>query len=232
VEVQVLSKKGFDAIFGGDAGGTAGVTLGPDLMAVPDTVATKSTPDDDDTLAHEVVHIQDERIGGDRVDLVPTYLQEGKAYVLGDSYPISLHEDGNDPALKSVAQQVGHVTAKQAQDVMDHYRDPEAEEDPNRDGFRDETTGALYVEYLRTRLNGTGVSDTIPRLAKVISGVGQGASYEDAFKKQFGVSVKDSEQGFVKYVKDTEGRPANRLEGTLWRKYLPAQAEVPARKAA
>jgi len=230
VTVQVLSKKGFDAIFGGDAGGTAGVTLGPDLMAVPDTVATKSTPDDDDTLAHEVVHVQDERIGGDRVDLVPTYLQEGKAYVLGDSYPISLHEDANDPALRSVAKQVGGVNAKQAQDVIDHYRAPEAEDDPSRDGFVDETTGALYVEYLRTRLNGTGVSDTIPRLAKVISEVGKGATYEDAFQKQFGVSMKDSEQGFVKYVKDTEGKPAERLKGTLWEKYLPAQAA--ARKAA
>jgi hypothetical protein len=232
ITVEVLSKKGFDALLGGDAGGTAGVTLGPDLMAVPDTVATKSTPDDDDTLAHEVVHVQDERIGGDRVDLVPTYLQEGKAYVLGDSYPIALHEDGNDPVLGTVAKQVGGVTAKQAQDVIDHYRDPEAEEDPNRNGFVDETTGALYVEYLRTRLNGTGVADTIPRLAKVISDVGKGASYEDAFKKQFGVSVKDSEQGFVKYVKDTEGRPADRLDRTLWRKYLPAQVQEPARKAA
>src|SRR5439155_21583416 len=41
ITVEVLSKKGFDAVLGGDAGGTAGVTLGPDLMAVPDTVATK-----------------------------------------------------------------------------------------------------------------------------------------------------------------------------------------------
>src|SRR6185295_7910291 len=153
-------------------------------------------------------------------------------YVLGDSYPIALHEDANDPALRGVAQQVGNVTAAKAQDVIDHYRDPEAEEDPSRDGFVDETTGALYVEYLRTRLNGQGVSDTIPRLAKVISDVGKGASYEDAFKKQFGVSVKDSEQGFVKYVKDTEGRPADRLKGTLWQKYLPTQAEQPVRKAA
>ena len=234
VTVEVLSKKGFDALFGGDAGGTAGVTLGPDLMAVPDTVATKSTPDDDDTLAHEMVHVQDERIGGDRVDLVPTYLQEGKAYVLGDSYPIALHEDANDPALRGVAQQVGNVTAAKAQDVIDHYRDPEAEEDPSRDGFVDETTGALYVEYLRTRLNGTGVSDTIPRLAKVIGEVGKGATYEDAFQKQFGVSMKDSEKGFVKFVKDTEGKPAERLKGMLWEKYLPARAaaEAPALKAA
>lgn len=231
VTVEVLSKKGFDAIFGGDAGGTAGVTLGPDLMAVPDTVATKSTPDDDDTLAHEVAHVQDERIGGDRIDLVPTYLQEGKAYVLGDSYPIALHEDASDPALRSIAKQVGGVTADKAQDVMDHYRDPEAEEDPSRDGFVDETTGALYVEYLRTRLNGQGVSDTMPRLAKVISEVGKGATYEDAFQKQFGVSVKQSEQGFVKFVKDTEGKPAERLKGTLWEKYLPA-AQAPALKAA
>src|SRR5262249_23035050 len=90
IVVEVLSKKGFDAVLGGDSTGVAGVTLSPDLMAVPDTVATKSTPDDDDTIAHEVSHVQDERQGGNRIDLVPTYLQEGKAYVLGDSYPIAL----------------------------------------------------------------------------------------------------------------------------------------------
>jgi hypothetical protein len=170
-----------------------------------------------------VVHVQDERVGGDRIDLVPTYLQEGKAYVLGDRYPIALGQDAGDPALPAVAKQVGHVTAEKAQDVMDHYRDPEAEEDPTRDGFVDETTGALYVEYLRTRLGGQGTADAVPKLAKVISEVGKGATYEDAFQKQFGVSVKDSEKGFVKFVKDTEGDPAARVKGTLWEKYLPAQ---------
>lgn len=219
--VEVLSKAGFDKVLGGDSTGVAGVTLGANLMAVPDDLASRQNPDDDDTIAHEVSHVQDFRQGGRGLDTqVPIYVQEGKAYSLGDMYPIALHEDGKDPVLGRIAKELGGITAAQAQDVMDNYRSPDAESDPSRDGFRDETTGALYIQFLKSRLGGKGFADAIPRMAQVISDVGNGAKYDDAFKKQFGVSSKDSEKAFVQYVKDTEGKPAERLKGTIWAPYL------------
>ncbi len=221
VTVEVLSKGGFDAVLGGDSSGVAGVTLDANHMAVPDDLLARNNPDDDDTLAHELGHVQDFREGGRALDKqIPIYLQEGKEYVLGDEYPIALHEDGSDPALPHIAKQVGSVTGDQALDVMQHYRTPDAESDQSRDGFRDETTGALYVEFLATRLNGKGVPDAVSRIAQVISDVGTGAKYDAAFQKQFGMSSADTEKAFVDYVKSTEGKPAERLQGTIWAPYL------------
>jgi len=222
ITVEVLSKAGFDKLLGGDSTGVAGVTLDGNTMAVPDDLINRQNPDDDDTLAHEVAHVQDFREGGRNLDNVPIYVQEGKAYSLGDMYPIALHEDGKDPVLNRIADSLGKLTGAQAQDVMDHYRTAADETAPGRDGFRDETTGALYIQFLKTQLGGTGKADAIPRMAQVIADVGKGAKYDDAFKKQFGVTPKQSETAFVKFVKDTEGRPEARLKGTVWGPYLKA----------
>jgi len=222
ITVEVLTKAGFDKLLGGDSTGVAGVTMDANTMAVPDDLTSRQNPDDDDTIAHEVSHVQDFREGGRHLDDVPIYVQEGKAYSLGDMYPIALKEDDKDPVLGGIADSLGKLTGAQAQDVMDHYRTAADESAPGRNGFRDETTGALYIQFLKTRLGGAGKSDAVPRMAQVIADVGKGIKYDDAFKKQFGVTPKESEAAFVKYVKDTEGKPAERLKGTVWAPYLKA----------
>lgn len=215
--VEALTKAGFDQVLGGDSTGTAGVTMGPNLMAVPENLTSSTNPDDDDTIAHELVHVMDFREGGNKVDHVPIYLQEGHAYTIGDLYPIHEGKDAQDPVLGGIARSLTKVTADQARDVMDHYRDPSAESDPNRDGFRDETTGALYVNFLKSQL---GFEDVLPRIAQVVQDVGKGSDYDTAFKKQFGISSTDSENKFVQFMKDTENKPEARLEGTIWEPYL------------
>ena len=218
--VEALTKSGFDKALGGDSTGVAGVTMGPDLMAVPENLTSSTNPDDDDTIAHELNHVMDFREAGNGIDSIPVYEQEGKAYTVGDTYPITEGKDKSDPVLRGVGEELSKITGAQAADVMKNYRDGSAESDPSRDGFRDETTGALYVQYLQTRLGGKGVPDAVQRLAQVTADVGTGQSYDSAFQKEFGVSSKSTEDAFVKYVTATEGKPSERMSGTLWAPYM------------
>lgn len=219
LQVDALTKSGYDQLLNGDSTGVAGVTMGPNLMAVPENLAQSTNPDDDDTIAHELNHVQDFREAGDGIDNIPVYEQEGKAYTMGDSYPIHLGTDGKDPVLADVGNFLTTVTGDQAREIMDNYRDGSAESDPSRNGFRDETTGALYVQFLKTQFQG-GSPDAVQKLAQVTSDVGTGMSYDAAFQKSFGASSKSSEDAFVKFVTDTENDPAARMKGTLWEPYL------------
>ena len=219
--VEALTKAGYDKALGGDSTGVAGVTMGPNLVDVPENLADSTNPDDHDTIAHELNHVQDFREAGKGIDKIPVYEQEGKAYLMGDSYPIALGEDKKDPVLGQIGNYLTKLTGTQARDVMDNYRAGSAEGDPSRNGFRDETTGALYVEFLKLHYNG-GSSDAIQKLAQVTSEVGQGKSYDAAFQDQFGTSSKSSEDAFVKWVTDTEKDPTARMKGTLWEPYMTA----------
>jgi hypothetical protein len=219
LQVDALTKSGYDKLLGGDSTGVAGVTMGPNLMAVPENLAQSTNPDDDDTIAHELNHVQDFREAGDGIDKIPVYEQEGKAYTMGDSYPIHLGTDYKDPVLGDVGYFLTSVTGSQAREIMDNYRDGSAESDPSRNGYRDETTGALYVQFLKTQFQG-GSPDAVQKLAQVTSDVGTGMSYDAAFQKSFGASSKSSEDAFVKFVTDTENDPAARMKGTLWEPYL------------
>lgn len=222
LEVDALTKQGYDKLLGGDSTGVAGVTMGPNLMAVPENLAQSTNPDDDDTIAHELNHVQDFREAGDGIDKIPVYEQEGKAYTMGDSYPIALGTANKDPVLGEVGNFLTTVTGAQAREIMNNYRDGSAESDPSRNGFRDETTGALYVQFLKTQFQG-GNPDAVQKLAQVTSDVGTGMSYDAAFQKSFGASSKSSEDAFVKFVTDTEKDPAARLKGTIWEPYVNAK---------
>ena len=187
-------------------------------------LTSSTNPDDDDTIAHELSHVMDFRAAGDGIDKIPVYEQEGRAYTIGDTYPITEGKDKSDPVLRGVGEELAKITGAQAADVMKNYRDGSAEGAPGRDGFRDETTGALYVQFLKTRLGGQGVPDALQKLAQVSADVGQGLSYDKAFQKEFGVTSKSTEDAFVKYVTATEGKPAERMSGTLWAPYMDLSA--------
>lgn len=208
--VAVLSGPGFEALTGDESGSVGGVTISADTFVVPDRVLGRATAQDQDTIAHELGHVQDLREAGARIREVPIYLQEGKEYLLGDSYP------KNNPHLRYVAQALAGVKAELAEDVMFHFRTVEDEMRSGPMGFYGETIGALYVEWLRTRANGHGFPDAIQRVANVIENVGNGRSYEAAFQKEFGESPSISEQKFIRFIKDTEGKPKERLAGTLY----------------
>jgi hypothetical protein len=212
--VAVLSRQNFSALTGDSTGSVAGVTTGPNLFVVPDSVLGRKSAMDDETIAHELGHVQDFREGGEGLQQVPIYLQEGKEYCLGERYPVS--EKMKNPHTQYVGNILGKISAQDAQRVMTHFRTGEDEAQSGNFGFIGETTGALFVEYLRTRLGGKGVPDALPRIANVISQVGTGQSYDQAFRSQFGVDPQQAERSFVQYIHDTEGNPTARLSGTLF----------------
>jgi hypothetical protein len=209
--VAVLSRGAFTRFTGDASGSIAGVTTGPDLFVVPDRVARRPGPDDLDTVAHELVHVQDFREAGRRADAIPTYLVEGKAYVLGDRYV------GRRTAhIDNVAAVLGQLSARDAAAVLQNFRHASDEQRNARFVFLGEVTGALFVEFLRTRVDGRGRADTLDRLSNATAAVGQGESYAAAFRREFGLSLPAAEQQFLRYLAETEGRPRARLAGTLY----------------
>lgn len=207
--VEVLSRPAFSRFTGDASGRIAGVTTGPNVFVVPDRVLAGVRTGDEDTIAHELAHVQDFREGGRGLERVPIYLQEGKAYVLGDSYPASLGlRDGHKA---DVAAALGRLSARDVQTVLAHFR---AGADEGRDPqfvYYGEITGALFVEWLRGRK-----ADAVPRLAQAIADTGRGADFETSFRAQFGISIESAEAGFVRFIAATEGRPRERLKGTIY----------------
>jgi hypothetical protein len=206
--VAVLSKPAFEGVTGDTTGAVAGVTTGPNLFVMPDTaLAGRPTKEDVDTIAHELTHVQDFREGGNGTDTMPTYILEGRAYVDGDKYA----KDASQ-----ISPYLGQLTAQDAQAVLKGFRHPGDEQKNPEFGFMGEITGALFVEFLRTRLNGKGDADAMSRLSAATTSLNTGTSYDDAFKQQFGVTLASAEQQFVQYIGSTEGNPKARLSGTLY----------------
>lgn len=209
--VAVLSNDAFGKLTGDTTGATAGVTTGPDLFAVPDRVLGRRNAQDENTIAHELGHIQDIRECGERIEDVPIYLQEGKEYLLGECYP--LEEKMKNPHITYVGDALKRLTGKDADWLMKHFRHAADEQASGNVGFFGEVTGALFVEFLRVRLNHP---DAVAQVAGVISDVGKGKSYDAAFRSHFGLSPKEAEKQFVDFIARTDGNPVARLEGTLF----------------
>ncbi len=211
--VAAVSREQFTAVTGDPTGSVGGFTTGPNLFVVPADSLARRSADDDVVVAHELAHVQDFREAGSRLNRVPIYLQEGKAYLLGDQGAMT---GGVEPRnVEDVSRALSRITGEDAQSVMQGFRRAADEGIWGRDGFYGETIGALYVEFLRLHFQG-GHADAIPRLADTITAVGQGAGYESAFKQRFGASSKETEQAFVRWVQQTEGRPEARLGGTIY----------------
>ncbi len=208
--VAVLSKPAFEGVTGDTTGAVAGVTTGPNLFVMPDTALKgPATKEDVDTIAHELTHVQDFREGGKGTDGMPTYILEGRAYVDGDKYA----KDASH-----ISPYLGQLTAQDAQAVLKGFRRPAIEQKDPEFGFMGEITGALFVEFLRTRLNGKGDADAMSRLSAATTSLSTGTTYDAAFKQQFGVTLASAEQQFVQYIGSTEGNPTARLSGTLYAK--------------
>lgn len=211
--VAALSRSVFSALVGDPTGSVGGFTTGPGLFVMPSDSARRGGPDDDVVVAHELGHVQDFREGGARIKDVPIYLQEGKAYLLGDQ--AALAKGGHPRNVDDVSRALARVTADDAKKVMTGFRTSRDEATWGRYGFYGETIGALYVEYLRLHFKG-GKPDAFSRVADVIAGVGHGEDYAQAFSERFGASPAEAEAGFVKWMRDTDGKPDLRLEDTLY----------------
>jgi hypothetical protein len=208
--VEVLSKAAYTRFTGDPTGAVAGVTTGPNVFVMPDRVLGQANAQDSDTIAHELSHVQDFREAGAQMDQVPTYLEEGKAYVLGDAY-------GKDTKhLTNIAQVMGQLDAPAVKEILTHFTKGQDEQRDPRFVFLGEVTGALFVEYLSTHVK----PDTIARLADAVEATGHGGSFGTTFAKAFGMTLSQAVQRFVDFIQATEGQPAERLKGTLYESAL------------
>ncbi len=204
--VAVLSPRAFERFTGDSSGSIAGVTTGKNLFVVPERVLQGTSPHDEDTLAHELAHVQDFREAGDAMDSIPTYLEEGKATVLGDAW------GGDDDRLTSAARLMASLDADDAEYLLRNFRRASAESRPPNFVFAGETTGALFVEFLATHVK----KDALVRLCDAIEAAGDGTRFTTAFRQSFGLSLTEAEQRFIAFIADTEGDPQRRLAGTLY----------------
>jgi hypothetical protein len=163
------------------------------------------------TLAHELTHCQDDRQLAKRH--IPHYLMEGRALLVGRAYREKV---GQGPGAydRNMKKRVVEFTADDAREVLAELPG-EKEPEPGPLLARLEFMGCFFMEFMRTRLRG-GLSDIQPRTARVVEDVGQGLSYEDAFRKEVGVSLAEARKAFVADVAGTEGHPKARLKGTIW----------------
>ncbi len=211
--VAALSQSTFAALTGDASGSIGGFTTGPTLFVVPEDAARRNGPEDDVVVAHELGHVQDFREAGAGLRQVPIYLQEGKEYLLGDA--AAMQGKRFPKNVYDVASALGDITAEDAALVMSDFRESKDEMVWGQYGFYGETIGALYLEFLRLHFKG-GKRDALKRVAEVTTRVGRGKPFEVAFGEQFGATPKQSEDAFVKWVKQTEGLPFERLAGTLY----------------
>lgn len=204
--VAVLSATAFAQFTGDSSGSVAGVTTGPGLFVVPTRVTQTQDREDDDTFAHELAHVQDFRVAGEAMASIPTYLEEGKASVLGDVY-------AREPRrLASSARTMAAFTGDEVQLLLQRFRTSAAERNAPGFVYAGEVMGALFVEYLAVHVR----RDALARLCDAIESAGQGRSFSSAFRAEMGTSLSVLEARFVDFIRATEGQPSARLRGTLY----------------
>ncbi len=204
--IAVLSAPAFAQFTGDATGSIAGVTTGKDTFVMPERVLHGTTRDDENTLAHELSHVQDFREAGDAMESIPTYLEEGKATVIGDAYGRESRH------LADAARTMASFTGDEVAYLLRNFRRSSDEQRPPQFVYAGEVMGALFVEYLATHVRG----DAVVRLADAVEAAGRGTSFTRAFATSFGRSLGEVEREFVTFVRDTEGEPGRRLEGTLY----------------
>jgi hypothetical protein len=76
-----------------------------------------------------------------------------------------------------------------------------------------EALSVFFVEYLRVR---KGITDAVPRLARVFELVGGGMKYKQAFQQVYGISVDQAVSDITAFMARTESSPKERLKGTRY----------------
>lgn len=166
----------------------------------------------DRLLAHEVTHVQDLRVLKQASRTIPRYLYEGKALAVGNRYRIA---SGDRAAEAGRAKWIARFTADEALLTLRQFRAMNGSITDKQTLTQHVSVSAFFVEYLRTRVAGQR-GDVIPMLARVFERVGAGEQFEAAFEEELGVPIAHAEEGFVGFIKTTEGKPTDRLRGTVY----------------
>ncbi|QFY42160.1 hypothetical protein F6R98_05535 [Candidatus Methylospira mobilis] len=188
-----------------------GYAQGTSLMAAKDNYLN-NTPVSEGTLAHEFTHIQDNRQLKRRK--LPSFLMEGRASINGHAYRMSLGHSENkfDRQMAGTAMR---FTSSEADDLLSDYHGR---------GWKNQAIGAFLVEYMRTKWNGSGISDINKRLSRMIEIMAKGSGFETAFQEEFGVTFDAFRATFIRYLDDTQNEPRTRLQQTMWQSANPLVA--------
>jgi len=177
------------------------------------------------TLAHELAHTQAFRVLGKRVQSVPNYFIEGHGLMLDRLYADHLRLSSPKDWIGVVSiQAFMTMSPKTAEIIFTDRNYGDKQKDP-KNHFDINSMGVYLVEYMRTRVNGKGIPDAVPKMGRVFEQVGRGKTYEQAFKDVYGVSVNQVASQIVELFKRTESNPAERFRGTRFEADAMAVAE-------
>jgi hypothetical protein len=193
-----------------------GLTYNKELFQLNDAVLKSP---DDNTIAHELSHMWDVRHASNAFSAVPSYLQEGRAMLLGDLYD---REHGIDDTWMKVERQTLSEDARLKPEFVKEVLSPGfGGKKDAAISYTGELVGELFVEFLRTRLktparDAAGVADTVLRLGALTKSVGAGKKFGATFKSEFGVTVAEAQRQFMKYLEKTKSNPTERFRGTIF----------------
>lgn len=204
--------------------GAAAVTVGPDDVFIGSKALNPDPVQFGGVLAHELTHLLHNRMGGH----LPRFLEEGFAGCVQYRYIL---EAGRTTAesLKQMRRSYNFTTgvdARLARHVVDDVIAGFGGDNQKPQGInKDEVTGQLFVEFLRTRLMQHGAPQVFEKLSAIISALPKDLKvkspdympqFTSQFEQQFGVPWPQAKGEFVAYIRRTENKPRRRLQGTIW----------------
>lgn len=164
------------------------------------------------TFAHELTHVQDRREAGHGT--IPGFITEGRALLNGFAYR-KAHGQSFLDYDRGLAHSIASYTPQQMKEVVYRMKRGDVHDpDDAQANSRLEFGGAWFLEYLRTTFNGSGYVDVQVRLARVITEVRRGQSFEAAFAQVFGVEFSLVQSSFVDFVGQHHG--AGRVKNMIW----------------
>jgi hypothetical protein len=185
----------------------AGAVLDRDTLMLNDKVLTD--PDEyAGVAAHELSHLQNLRVRNNARIAWPGGLNEGLAVDLGNRF--SLQYLGR--ACRSVRDRAAYLafklTRSDAEEVFNGKKDLPANQIYSN--------GALFVEFLRTRLLGRKFPDALERMGRLIKAARDGVDFAASFQQQFSVTFEDAKARYLRYLAGTKDHPTIRLQDTTW----------------
>ena len=175
------------------------------------------------TIAHELGHVQMHRAMGKspHASSVPHYFSEGHGLMMNLYYAEYLHTDKEAGARTEIKVIMALAPEELEQILTDgnYYRVGTPAEQANKT-FKMECVGVFFVEHLRTQ---KGIPDAVQRMGQVFEAIGSGLTYEQAFARVYGFSVKRAVSELVASFKRTATHPADRVQGTRYEAYVPAK---------
>jgi hypothetical protein len=184
--------------------GVDGLTIGADEFIIGEHYF--ESPEANATLAHELTHLQDWRVGG----LYPTVLSEARARTSASAYLKKTQTAGGKSRTgKSFYAKLTPEVARQALDF-------EAKEPPPGYDVVGKT-GVCFYEYLRLHGEGHGIADLTEKMTRVAEIRGQKHEHlAPAWEEVFGTPLRKEINHFISFLEKTANDPAERVKGTMW----------------